>query len=200
MSRVFTQKLTHEELAEKIWNKALETEKECEWANFDSEDHENLKTFVEKCYASYIPIPYFSGKIHDDLKKVNFDWENYDFSPEDWRKDCGFKTISNGLTFLGVIAGGDWQTSVFSIIYFDGKCLRAYIPTNGNTWNTDTNEAYGNDNLADAKNIAKRFKPELNDKLADMDEYEDNFYDNIDFDQEKIIKDIEGRIKYKNLS
>ena len=33
---------------------------------------------------------------------------------------------------------------MYWIIYFDGNQLRAYIPTDGNTWNTDNKRAYGN--------------------------------------------------------
>lgn len=204
MSRFFTQKLTYEELAEKIWNKALETEGECEWAEmgrYYRKDSSKCKTFVSKCYASQLPIPYFSGRVHEDLLKVQFDWENYEYNPKETYMNSknigGFRTLPNGLTFLGVTAGGDWQVPTFAILYFSGKELRAYIPTNGNVWNTDTHEAYGNDNLADAKNIAKRFKPELNKKIDGMDEYDDGFYDDLNFDENKIIADIENRIKYK---
>ena len=38
---------------------------------------------------------------------------------------------------------------MFFIIYWDGKKLRAYVPTDGNPWNTDTKEAYGNDEEKD---------------------------------------------------
>jgi len=202
MSRFFTKKITHEELAEKLWNKSRETEKTC-GSESTEDDYAKCTSFMSKCYALPLLIPYFSGKVQEDLSKVRFDWENYEYDPDNVymnsKNIAGFKTLSNGLTFLGITAGGDWECPIFLIIYFDGKELRAYIPKEGNTWNTDTNEAYGNDNIADAKNMAKRFNPDLIKKFNTLDEYDDSFYDefNLDFNETKIIEDIENRIKFK---
>jgi hypothetical protein len=54
-------------------------------------------------------------------------------------------------------AGGDWEYPVYFILYWDGTHLRAYMPTKGNRWNTDSKEAYGNDADADASNIRKLY-------------------------------------------
>lgn len=89
--------------------------------------------------------------------KVNFDWENVMDDPDDIH---GYHSFSNGLTFYGVSCGGDWECPVFFIVYWDGKRLRGYVPTVGNPWNTDTKEAYGNDEAKDLKNAKKRW-PEV---------------------------------------
>lgn len=49
----------------------------------------------------------------------------------------GFRTLPNGLTFYGMQLGDDSGYPLFLIIYYDGKRLRAYLPTYGNPWNTD---------------------------------------------------------------
>jgi hypothetical protein len=56
----------------------------------------------------------------------------------------GLNTLSSGLTFCGMCAGGDWEHPVFFIAYWDGKKVRVTSP-NGNPWNSTTTEAYGND-------------------------------------------------------
>lgn len=97
-------------------------------------------------------------QIKKDLSKVEFDWENYSCDPTDNNSRWfGLHTTPEGLTFLGCYAGGDWETPVHFIIYWDGAGLRAYIPKYGNPWNDDTKQAYGNDEDSDAKNCHKRF-------------------------------------------
>jgi len=109
----------------------------------------------------------------------------------------GLNTLPSGLTFLGVYGGGDWECPVHFIIYWDGKKLRCYIPTEGNFWNTTTKTAYGNDEDADSKNIAKRFK-ELTDP-SDPDfilSHEDLPMQN-DEDYQKMLEDIDKRVTLK---
>lgn len=131
--------------------------------------------------------------VKPDLK-VHFDLENYEYkessSPAVYGPKglMGIKTI-NGLTFCGCIAGGDWESPVFFIVYLDGKKLRAYVPKEGNPWNTTTKSAYGNDEESDLKNAKKRY-PDLYD---DSDEEDLEFY-NIPFDEVAIQKDIFSRL------
>ena len=89
--------------------------------------------------------------VEKDLKKVDFCDENTECKKGEGYSDgrAGFATLSNGLTILGVTAGGDWESPLFYCIYYDGRGLRAYIPTEGNPWNTKTKKAYGNDEGAD---------------------------------------------------
>lgn len=116
--------------------------------------------------------------------KCLFDFENFEnekgsFGPQ---KLMGINTLKNGLTFWGVCAGGDWEEPVFSILYYDGKCVRSYTPTAGNPWNTKTKQAYGNDEEADIKNKESR---------KDLPE------DGKSFDEDLIEQDIINRIKEK---
>lgn len=105
--------------------------------------------------------------------------------------------MEDGLSFWGCFAGGDWESSVYFIIYFDGKDLRAYVPKDGNAWNTKTKKAYGNDdennNINDLENWNKRRKEfgyfgEIN---------EDELFGEILPVTELIIKDIKNRLKRK---
>lgn len=121
--------------------------------------------------------------LGDDIK-VQFDLENFDLGDQDGSDPLvGFQTNSSGLTYLGIFAGGDWEFPVYFIVYWDGKKLRGYVPTDGNPWNTKTKTAYGNDD-SDDENIMKRYKLSL-DK------------DSLSFDPKLISQDIEKRITLK---
>lgn len=79
--------------------------------------------------------------VAKDLSKVQFDWENYEAGP--------IQTLANGLTFTLCHAGGDWEWPISFILYWDGKSIRAYIPSAGNHWNKKTKQAFGNDEDVD---------------------------------------------------
>lgn len=191
--RVFTEKITKEELAEKIWSA---------W-----QKDENIEEYYHKKYSDMyikqgVTIPTLverlehfsslSAEVVKDLKKVNFDCENVSADPKlaygeatvegGLENYVGLHTLNNGLSYLGVTAGGDWEYPIFFIIYWDGSKLRGYIPKEGNTWNTKTKSALGNDEEEDAKFLAKR-----GIKL-----------DQVKFDFRKIEADIKNRIKYKS--
>ena len=57
----------------------------------------------------------------------------------------GYQTLDNGLNFIGVQAGGDWEYPVFFIFYWDGEKLRGYIPHYGNPVNLDLMMAFGSE-------------------------------------------------------
>jgi hypothetical protein len=118
-------------------------------------------------------------KLGKDLK-VSFDCENFDM---EGKGILGYHTLPNGLTFLGCYGGGDWEHPVSFIIYWDGKRLRGYVPTEGNPYNTDTMQAFGNDEDADRKNARKRW-PDCPDDLEGW----------FDSDDDAMLKDIEARI------
>ena len=83
-------------------------------------------------------------EIQKDMK-VEVDFENWYSSKAHFADEIlGIHTLSNGLTFQGCAAGGDWETPVTFIVYWDGKKLRAYVPLKGNPYNTSTMQAYGN--------------------------------------------------------
>lgn len=138
--------------------------------------------------------------------KVRFDGENFDaergFS-NSGEHLSGFHTLDNGLTFLGCESGGDWEHPVFFVVYWDGKKIRAYVPTDGNPWNTDTKEAYGNNHGLDFRNAVKRY-PEMYSGLleeleAEAEDLDDDdppsiVRDDVGFEWDKIKADIKGRI------
>ena len=100
----------------------------------------------------------FSNKIQKDISKIQFDFENWDIGNADYNYDkyptdhqgfadypCGYKVLKNGLPVLFVNAGGDWEYPICFCIYYDGKTLRAYIPTDGNVYNKKEKCAYGSE-------------------------------------------------------
>lgn len=127
--------------------------------------------------------------------KVSFDLENVSDSPKDFGPKAlmGFHTEANGLTYCGMCAGGDWEHPVFFCVYWDGKKLRGYIPTEGNPWNTTTKKAYGNDDDKDAKNAHKRWPNKFPANYADQDEPYPEISD-FEFDPELIRQDILNRL------
>lgn len=127
-------------------------------------------------------------KLKSDMK-VSFDFENFEYPNSAFgpKPVMGYRTLSNGMTMLGLCAGGDWEHPVFFCLYWDGKKIRCYIPTEGNPWNTSTKEAYGNDDKADLANAKKRW-PEHFKNATDVDSGD------FDFDFALIEKDIMERI------
>lgn len=154
---------------------------------------EAFKKKVKDVLSKDTPCNIFGNKFEKDLK-VDFGFENYDdcgdFGPKSL---MGFQTLPGDLHIFGCAAGGDWEHPVFFCLYWDGKKLRAYIPTEGNPWNTTNNLAYGNDSKSDFKNCHKRWP----DKYPiDEDDPEGAYFeiDNHSFDEDQIKKDILKRI------
>lgn len=157
---------------------------------------------IDKCITAFseeesnrVEVRIVKKKLAKDLK-VEFDTENVatnarDFGPEGL---MGIVSLGNGLTFWGMCAGGDWEHPVFWIVYWDGRRLRAYVPKEGNPWNTDTKQAYGNDGVKDVKNAKKRWPEECQDLT------EDNVDGWFDFDSGKILNDILSRIQPKKMN
>jgi hypothetical protein len=157
----------------------------------------DLKGKIIACCGKDGDIDYrnLTSVVSKDLDKVKFDCENisdegYTFGPTQL---LGYKKLPNNMSYYGVAAGGDWETPVFFCIYWDGKKLRGYIPEKGNLWNTDTKEAYGNNDKADLKNARKRW-PDNKDLLQDDFDL-DGYFDN--YDIKAIEQDIMGRITLK---
>lgn len=144
--------------------------------------------------------PHIIGDYLDKDLKVMFDYENFETQPNGYTDPnnpiLGVHTLDNGLTFWGMCAGGDWEEPVFFIVYWDGKRLRGYVPTDGNTFNTDTMMAYGNgyedddEESKDAINKKNRY-PELGNLNLSSNEIEETF---MGWDANKILNDIKTRI------
>lgn len=171
-------------------------------------------------------FPYnLPDQVSKDIGKVNFDFENFEYERNGFMNyPCGFETLSNGMPCLFVNAGGDWETPVCFVIYFDGKKLRGYVPTKGNMWNRKAKAAFGSDeddeeyisyNDPDReKKYAKRYKEKCEAILAeakewmDISEYEEAMQDpGVDYgalfgridvtNAEAIYKDVMERIVEK---
>ena len=117
------------------------------------------------------------SKIQKDIAKVQFDFENYNLGTADpnykseYARDyegyCGYpvgiEVLENGLPVLFVNAGGDWENPICFCIYFDGKELRGYVPSDGNVYNKKEKRAYGSEELEECDDI-----DELPDGDADL--------------------------------
>lgn len=161
---------------------------------------------------------YLMEKLAPDLSKVVFSAENCDWTGEEFGPEeiMGYHKLDNGLEYFGVAAGGDWEMFLFFIIYTDGKKLRAYIPTYGNSFNAEAGTAIGSefDSEKGVRALAKYKKmyPKLAAEL-EAEEYPDektfvsrcfvsqfadgmdNWEQRLDIDAEKVIEDIKHRIE-----
>ncbi len=131
-----------------------------------------------------------SSDIAKDLAKVRFDSENLTFSPEE-RPDLanliGYHTTSSGLSYLGVVTGGDGEIAIFYLLYWDGSKVRGYIPARGNLWNPETGEPYGADVLGDIENLQAQ-----NPAWANLNS--DDILGKLNFDLTKLADDISANI------
>jgi len=173
MARYFTEKITKEELEQKITH--------IEKTDFDDDTY----------YYNQL-----TEQVSKDLAKVQFDCENMDIhsmygdSVQDHgSRYLGYNTLENGLSYLGINAGGDWETPIFFMLYWDGKSIRGYVPKEGNTWNQVTKQAFGNDEKKDIEALKK------------LGIYSNEGYghgrDNIKFDFDKMMQEIQHHITYK---
>lgn len=119
---------------------------------------ERVKYLFEEPPKGDRPFPYSLPKhIENDLKKVEFDFENYEVRDGDplhydpkydsggfCEYPCGFEVLKNGMPCLFVNAGGDWEYPICFVLYWDGRKIRAYIPEEGNVYNKEKKSAYGN--------------------------------------------------------
>lgn len=109
----------------------------------------------------------FIYDIHyeDKQKEVIFDLENNEYEIEEGYKCApkegsllGIHELENGLNFIGIVAGGDWEYPLFYIIYVnENKEFQMYIPKYGNTFCIDTMTAFGSEEERDINllNLAK---------------------------------------------
>lgn len=157
----------------------------------------------------YLPyLEELSPQLKKDLSKVEFDWENYnsgtDLIDASWyhnQKDIfGYsKDImgphnqmgSQGVSWIGCAAGGDWEQPVFFMLYMDQGQVRAWIPKDGNCWNHTTKQAFGNDEDADIADIKKQLQKVYPELVEDGDD--DLMYEYVDSlkDSNKIRKGIQ---------
>ena len=194
-------KISEDELWKKIVSRARKVGEDID------EDTEDEGPDADSAYEFIREIICCDETVCKDIK-YNVDAENIlvasDASDED--KYVGIHTLANGFTFYGIIMGGDWEIPAFLIIYWDGKKLRAYIPSYGNLINLDCKCAFGSeeDKLDDAKEekLLKKYKklgiePEDPDYI-DWSELYCKMYetdpDNCEYNYDAMIKEIQTRI------
>lgn len=142
-------------------------------------------------------------KVSEDWQKVKFDLENIytsqaDVSGSEWQ--LGFQQLGTGFTYIGVMAGGDWEHPVYAIVYHDGKAFRGYIPTKGNTFNPVTKTAFGSEcaeleDTDDEVELRRKGLIALGIPINGNSEDDiDNAYQLLGIDNVSIRKDIESRI------
>lgn len=143
--------ITEDELLDIIFD-VHQKEEPDDYENEDKEyfDESDVNLSILKCVS----------KLEKDLSKIRFDSENFNCCNNDEPESnlIGLHTLENGLTFLGGMAGGDWEIPVFIIIYWDGSSLRGYIPMYGNTIDLDFKCAFGSEEDTSISNIEKTLK------------------------------------------
>ena len=159
--------------------------------DYDTESENNYDWIL---YEAIEALP----KLQKDLSKISFDFENYEIDPN-------VHLTIFGVPYLRCFAGGDWEIPIRFFIYFDGKDLRGYIPTKGNTFNRKTKEALGN-GLNDTKDsdycfIVNDVCPELmkqygQDKINKImkDDFDLNL---VEFQEDWCLEDFESRLEIR---
>ena len=144
---------------DELWKKIVARAKKIgEYIDEDTEDDGPDGEYACEFIRELI---YGDETIHKDIKFA-IDSENiltpYD-DPDDY--ELGIQTFKD-LTYYALKMGGDWELPVFMIIYYDGKKLRAYIPSYGNLVNLDCKCAFGSeDSVIDdvqAEKLLKKYK------------------------------------------
>ena len=134
--------------------------------------------------------------IKKDFKGIHFDWENYDI--------VGDVRTTKGVPYQLFYARGDWEIPVYFMVYYDGKRIRVYVPTVGNTWRQDLKQALGNVDKAQRgiKTDDEYVYDELlKDKLIDKQEnIPGGISEYIVADKDLMIKDFSNRLEVKKKS
>ena len=111
---------------------------------------------------------------------------------------------TKGIPYQLFNAHGDWEIPVYFMVYYDGKKIRVYVPTVGNTWRQDLKQALGNVYKAQ-RNIKSDdeyvYDELLKDKLIDkQDNVPGGIAEHIVADKDLMIKDFSNRLEVKKKS
>ena len=141
-----------------------------------------------------------------DLSKIEFYAENVEIrSPLPMNAGTGLHGIitrPSGLSLVVGMVGGDWETPLLFVLYHDGKTIRGYIPTKGNTFNTKTKTAWGNSETDDlAAYLADHANHPFNNGRTGHDLIDaarsDMSSPIMTLDPEAILADIDARIQVR---
>ena len=134
--------------------------------------------------------------IKKDFKGIRFNWENYDI--------VGDVRTTKGIPYQLFNAHGDWEIPVYFMVYYDGKRIRVYVPTVGNTWRQDLKQALGN--VYKAQRGIKTddeyvYSELLKDKLIDkQDNVPGSIAEYVVANKDLMIKDFSNRLEVKKKS
>lgn len=109
---------------------------------------EDFKAEVAKAYEKYWKNREFNSHVTKDLSKIDFDMENMTMADDKQgfnEYPCGTEELAPGFPVHFVNAGGDWEFPICFVLYWAGKRLRGYIPTDGNAFNRQEKCAYGSE-------------------------------------------------------
>lgn len=167
--------------AAKIAPKEFEDKLRNIWDKYSGENDGKFTVgnFVYRYCRPYKNIPELK-ELHDDLKKVKFDFENCDAIGKDVRN-------TNGISYVMANAGGDWECPVLFFMYWDGSKFRGYIPIYGNAVNRKTNSAFSQSD-EDREFLRTQNIPE-----EELEKAIGNVY----YDEKACIKDFKSRVKLK---
>jgi hypothetical protein len=149
-TEAFTQGLTTALLAHasseegQTVEETLQDLRDAQWGPKDIEGTALMAACITRCLGYGAPNP----TMENDFKQVVFDFENVLATKEDGPHIEGFTGLHehpSGMVFYGAQAGGDWEHPVAFILYFDGEQYRAYIPRQGNTFNSKSMTAWGSE-------------------------------------------------------
>lgn len=156
------------DLRQLLINLAIQNDHVEEYGDIDPA-HPNMDRIVYHLHGeNHLP------SVCSDWAKIDFDTENMDVQGE--------RTTQDGIPYLEIRAGGDWEHPLVAIIYHDGKTFRGFVPRDGNTYNYAEKSAFGN-NDSDADAAKKQFN-----YTGDMD------YLSVDPDVTKITSEINSRL------
>lgn len=183
--RKVTELISVQELRQKIWDLLQKEEKDSlsDWRDYEGKCPKKL--CVGYGFRSLTP------QIAKDLSKVKYDEENVGCDGDDGYLPKS-QVLPNGLAVIFFKCGGDWEWPVAFVAYWDGKQLRAYIPSNGNVYNRATKEAYGNNEKKDNEDKMRYY--ELDTELEDGEYFD--YTPKYDWDmmfrevQERIVIDV----------
>jgi hypothetical protein len=105
--------------------------------------------FLKKVEEMFFGDKVVTKTIYKDLSKVEFEWENCD--KVDDHGDNGYIEPVEGLHTQLMYVGGDGEMPIHFALYWDGKELRAYVPSKGNPWDKEEKIAWDYETWAEDK-------------------------------------------------
>lgn len=169
----FAPQMKQEELCQMIFDLAKKNDYEEDYGPIDPLNPDLSGMMYMLLGEEFLPT------VSKDWEKVDFSWENLDV--------VGIKYTQDGIPYLELSVGGDWENPIVAIVYFDGKKFRGFVPKSGNPYNHKTKSAFGNDE-GDLEQAKKQFGTGVSDDDGHLD---------IEPDMVKVTAEINARLEAK---